>query len=89
MKKLRLNALNERYLEEKQMNTLMGGKYCFGSCTYENNTGSSASDNAYANYKLGSGYELGGYSGNGCNQYRYSDNGFNYCDTCNARNCPF
>jgi natural product precursor len=90
LSKLKLNAFREQDLEEKQMNALRGGRYCFGSCYYANNTGSSSNDNAYANYKLGSGDGLGGYSGNGCNQYRYSDStGFAYCDTCNADNCPF
>jgi natural product precursor len=39
LSKLKLNALNERFLEEKQMNSLRGGKYCFDSCYYSNNGG--------------------------------------------------
>ncbi|MDR1581956.1 MAG: TIGR04149 family rSAM-modified RiPP [Prevotellaceae bacterium] len=78
--KLKLNALNEQDLKEKQMNALRGGQICYCSCYWENvpnSNGSSTSDNRSANYN--SGY----YSQHGCNQYANVD-GYTYtCLNCN------
>jgi natural product precursor len=82
LKKLKLNALNEQDLAEKQMNALRGGTTCYCSCYWANQGGSSYSANTNANYNIGSN---GGYSTNGCNQYAYQEgeNGFGYCPNCN------
>ena len=65
LKKLKLNALSEVSLEDKEMNALRGGSCCTCSCYWEDQGGSSSSDNSSANSKIGD----GGYSLQGCNQY--------------------
>lgn len=69
MKITRLNLLSEANLRDREMNSLRGGKQCYCSCYWEGNTGSSSSDNSYANYNKGI------WSDNGCNKYGYNDNG--------------
>jgi natural product precursor len=68
LSKLKLNALKEQDLAEKEMNYLRGGRSCSCSCYYANYGGASTSDNMVANYNIG---QNGGYSTNGCNQYTY------------------
>jgi natural product precursor len=61
--KLKLNALNEQDLAEKQMNALRGGDNCMCSCYWEGRGGSSSMSNMSANFDLST------YSTHGCNQY--------------------
>jgi natural product precursor len=76
--KLRLNALSEANLLEREMNALKGGTYCSCSCYYANTGGSSSSANRDSNYN--SGYT----STSGCNDYIKSDDwgGNSYCPGC-------
>jgi natural product precursor len=81
--KLKLNALNERNLAEKQLNALRGGdSFCSCSCYYANSGGSSSNSNRNANYDLGA----GSYSTSGCNQYQkiVIDGGSTIYHTCYA-----
>jgi natural product precursor len=64
LSKLKLNALNEQDLAEKQMNALRGGRYCACSCLYANSGGSSINANMNANYNTG---DNGIISNGGCN----------------------
>ena len=72
-RKLKLSALSEALLKDKEMSTIFGGgdsRYCTCSCAYEGLPGgASAEDNRAANYNLGN---YGGYSTTGCNQYYMS-----------------
>ena len=72
-RKLKLSALSEALLKDKEMSTIFGGGdscYCTCSCAYEGLPGgASAEDNRAANYNLGN---YGGYSTTGCNQYYMS-----------------
>ena len=72
-RKLKLSALFEALLKDKEMSTIFGGgdsRYCTCSCAYEGLPGgASAEDNRAANYNLGN---YGGYSTTGCNQYYMS-----------------
>jgi natural product precursor len=76
LKKLKLNALNEQDLAEKQMNALRGGTTCFCSCYWAGNGGSSVESNKNANY----GYGI--YSQHGCNQYEQTGDYTVYCLEC-------
>lgn len=70
LKKIKLNTLANANMLSEEMNALKGGeRACSCSCYWENKSGPSSSDNAGANYGLGS---SGGYSQHGCNQYSYS-----------------
>ncbi|RGX80594.1 TIGR04149 family rSAM-modified RiPP [Bacteroides stercorirosoris] len=67
LKKLKLNALSEAGLKDKEMNALKGGNCCTCSCYWEGKPGgSSSSDNSSANVNIG---DNGGHSSEGCNQY--------------------
>ncbi len=69
-KKLKLSALSEMMLKDKEMCSIMGGRFCTCSCAYANSGGSKSEDNKNANYDCGP----GGYSStSGCNQYYKSD----------------
>lgn len=72
-RKLKLSALSEALLKDKEMSTIFGGgdsRYCTCSYAYEGLPGgASAEDNRAANYNLGN---YGGYSTTGCNQYYMS-----------------
>ena len=73
MKKLKLTALSENIMKDKEMKAIVGGVLCCTcSCYWENNTGSSTDDNRDANFILGTESE------HGCNQYIYCENGSNY-----------
>jgi natural product precursor len=84
--KLKLNALNEQDLAEKQMNALRGGGNCFCSCYWAGNGGSSELNNRNANYNYGY------HSAEGCSQYAMFDNYYSYglatCSNCDASH-PF
>lgn len=47
---MKLNALSEANLEEKEMKALKGGICCTCSCYRENYGGSDSNDNTNANY---------------------------------------
>jgi natural product precursor len=84
LEKLRLRALNEQNLAEKQMNALRGGDL-IRQCTCSCQGSSSSFSNRDANYKLGS---SGGYSTSGCQQYSYGYDTiegyiFDDCSFCN------
>jgi natural product precursor len=63
LSKLKLHALNEQNLTEKQMNALRGGTTCYCSCYWAGQGGSSELDNRNANYNYGY------HSNEGCSQY--------------------
>lgn len=69
-KKLKLSALSEMMLKDKEMGSILGGedqdRYCTCACAYANQGGSPSYDNSAANYDLG---PEGGYSTFGCNTY--------------------
>jgi natural product precursor len=51
LEKLKLNALSEANLLDREMNGLRGGeRFCTCSCYYEGKGGSSSGDNRNANY---------------------------------------
>jgi natural product precursor len=82
LSKLKLNALSEANLRDREMNELRGGdRNCSCSCYWENQGGSSSNANRNANHNSGS---YGTYSTNGCNDYIYndSDGGPAYCPGC-------
>ncbi len=78
-KKLKLSALSEAMLKDKEMSSLFGGgepRYCTCSCAFEGKPGGASSEeNKAANYSLGS---YGGYSTTGCNQYYMSSTSGTY-----------
>jgi natural product precursor len=49
MKKMKLNALENQNLSNKEMNKVRGGDGCGCGCAYANSGGSSTGDNANAN----------------------------------------
>jgi len=49
MKNLKLNALNKKQLNKREMNTILGGGTCGCGCAYADNGGSSTNDNGSAN----------------------------------------
>jgi natural product precursor len=54
LKKLKLNALSEANLREREMNILKGGECTCGcGCLYQNSGGSSTQDNGGANKNYG------------------------------------
>lgn len=67
LKKIKLNALSEANLEDKELNALKGGICCTCSCYWANYGGSDSNDNTNANYKTG------GESTHGCNEFVYCD----------------
>lgn len=68
LKKLKLNALSEAGLKDKEMSALKGGTCCTCSCYWEGTPGGSSSlDNSGANFTFG------GESIKGCNEYVYCD----------------
>ena len=68
LKKLKLNALSEAGLKDKEMNDLKGGNCCTCSCYHEGEPGySSSADNSKGNYKFD------GHSVEGCNEFVYCD----------------
>ncbi len=73
MKRFKLNALAQQTIQQKEMDALLGGQSCSCSCYWAGQGGSSINDNNMANYQYG--YS----SGQGCNQFTYSDEmGDNY-----------
>ena len=68
LKKLKLNALSEAGLKDKEMNALKGGNCCTCSCYHEGEpVYSSYADNRKVNYKFD------GHSVEGCNEFVYCD----------------
>ncbi len=66
-KRLKLKALSEAMLRDKEMGCLMGGcVMCTCSCLYTHENGITSEQNSVANYHLG---DYGGYSTAGCNNY--------------------
>jgi len=65
LKKMKLNAINEQSLKEKEMSGLKGGTCCYCSCYWEGKGGSSSNNNSEANWKSET------ISVNGCNSYQY------------------
>ena len=63
LKRLKLSDLSDKSLKDKEMNALRGGNCCSCSCYWENQGGSSSSDNSGANY------QFNGESKEGCNDY--------------------
>jgi natural product precursor len=53
MKKVKLNALENQSLNNKEMNAVRGGADCCCACAYANQGGSSTNDNGCANGKEG------------------------------------
>jgi natural product precursor len=53
MKNIKLNALENQSLNNKEMNVVRGGKECCCACAYANQGGSSTNDNGCANGKGG------------------------------------
>jgi natural product precursor len=85
--KLKLNALNEQDLAEKQMNALRGGGNCFCSCYWYGQGGSSSSDNRNANLAISDmrdGTKI--YSTQGCNSYWGGGCGYADCLNCDESN---
>lgn len=78
LKKLKLNALSEAGLKDKEMSALKGGNYdnCRCSCYWENQSGSSSEDNADGNWATGT------ESVHGCNQYIYNGFEIETCQEC-------
>ena len=75
-KKLKLSALSEAMLKDKEMCSILGGTLCTCSCLYEGKPGGASWDkNSAANYHLGGPYGNGGYSPGGCNNYYTSNFG--------------
>lgn len=71
LKKIKLNALSEANLGDKEMNSLRGGEFCCGcSCYWEGQYGSSAMDN------MGANHESWTESTQGCNQYGWCGEGY-------------
>lgn len=81
LKKLKLNALSEVSLEDKEMNVLKGGNSagCHCSCYWSDYRGSGSDDNMAANYSSGDGT----ISKQGCNQYWMVGSGILECNECN------
>lgn len=67
LKNLKLNALSESTLKDKEMNALRGGNCCTCSCYWEYQGGASVDDNTNANYQQDT------KSVHGCNQYSNCD----------------
>ena len=67
IKRFKLNALSAEGLRQKEMNAIVGRKSCKCSCYWYGQGGSPSGTNTYANYGFG------GQSGQGCNQFYYSD----------------
>lgn len=66
LNRIKLNALSESCLQDKEMNAIVGGhETCRCSCTYADQGGSSESNNMMANAA-----DLL-YSTTGCNQVEY------------------
>jgi len=67
LNRIKLNALSESCLQDKEMNAIVGGhETCRCSCTYADQGGSSESNNMMANAA-----DLL-YSETGCNQLEYN-----------------
>jgi natural product precursor len=84
LEKLKLNALFEANLLDREMNGLRGGNddytECFCSCYWEGKGGSTTSSNRSANSS--NNY----HSVQGCNQYMQSGSDVGYCADCNESN---
>lgn len=65
LNRIRLNALSESILRDKEMNAIFGGGTCSCSCYFENKGGSPDGTNMAANGAFG--YD----SEHGCNQLIY------------------
>ncbi len=66
LNRIKLNALSESCLQDKEMNAIVGGHdTCRCSCAYANQGGSTQSDNMVANAADGL------YSTTGCNELEY------------------
>lgn len=50
IKRFKLNALSADVLRQKEMSSIMGGNSCGCACAYNEQGGSSTSDNMQANY---------------------------------------
>lgn len=74
LNRIKLNALSESTLKDKEMNAILGGGICFCSCYFENNGGSSSGTNMAANGAEG----LKSYDG--CNNMIYSQETGAYWD---------
>lgn len=70
--KLKLTALSDAIMKDKEMSAILGGNCCTCSCYWENNTGSSSVDNRDANFNWGINSPIG------CNQYIYCEDGSYY-----------
>lgn len=65
LNRIRLNALSESTLKDKEMNAILGGGKCYCSCYFEDNGGSADGTNMAAN-------GVHGYvSAEGCNEWVY------------------
>ena len=83
LKKLKLNALSEAGLKDKEMNAMKGGYLgCRCSCYWADQGGSSSDDNMGANYTKGD----GAHSTEGCNQYWAVGSGVFDGPDCNESN---
>jgi natural product precursor len=67
MKTMKLNALENQSLNNKEMSKILGGRSCSCSCAGP----SGVADNLDANYNIGS---SGGHSTSGDNCYHQNDN---------------
>lgn len=70
--KLKLTALSDAIMKDKEMSAILGGNCCTCSCYWEGKGGSSVEDNKNANYAVD------GYSVNGCNGYWACDDGYTF-----------
>lgn len=69
LNRIKLNALSESCLQDKEMNAIVGGHdTCRCSCAYANQGGSTQSNNMVANGQYGY------YSTTGCNQMEFHPN---------------
>lgn len=67
LNRIKLNALSESCLQDKEMNAIVGGHdVCRCSCAFANQGGSNESDNMVANGQYGY------HSATGCNQMIYT-----------------
>jgi len=70
IKRFKLNDLSAEGLRQKEMNAIIGGRACTCSCYWYGQGGAPSGTNTYANYGIG---DQGGYSSQGCNQFKFDD----------------
>ena len=75
--KLKLNALSEANLLDKEMNVLIGGIACGCGCHYADKGGSSIAGNRGAN-------SYSGYESYGCSYYWQDGDIYSQCPTCSG-----